>query len=235
MSDAPADLRGSLEDLPLRAVLGLVTDAGRSGVLHVDGPLPAIVVVGPGRMHLATTGPPTTLHRVLVDAGVVSPEQWDHAVAAEDAGGAVAALVDRGVDPDTLRHALRDHTVSSLFELLFPSADPFRFVSGASHPFALADGFDLEECLGEADELVTRWRGIAAVIPSTDTVVARAPRLPAGSGPVTITPEEWELLGTLDGRRDVAEVVAVTGGRALEVSEALHDLVGRGLAEVLER
>jgi len=57
--------------VPSAFVLGLVTDAGRSGVLHVDGPLPAIVVVGPGRMHLATTGPPTTLHRVLVDAGDV--------------------------------------------------------------------------------------------------------------------------------------------------------------------
>lgn len=238
MTDRVAGLEGGLDELALTDVLGLLQRTGRSGVLHLEGEQHGVVVVGDGVLHLATTDAGPGLRRVLVAAGLVDDVGWrtaaDAARPGSPAGAAVAALVDAGVDAGRLRAVLYEHTVSTLFELLLPSRDRFRFVPGEEHAFAVRPGFPVDDCLADARRRLDHWREIAAVIPSTATVLRRRPTLPVGTTEVTLTATEWEVLGLLDGHRDVTTLVHATGQGALALSALLHRLVVDGLAEVVE-
>lgn len=238
MTDRVAGLEGGLDELGLADVLGLLQRTARSGVLHLEGEQHAVVVVGAGVLHLATTDAGPGLRRALVAAGLVDDAGWraaaDAARPGSPAGAAVDALVEGGVDAGRLRAVLYEHTVSTLFELLLPSRDRFRFVPGEEHAFAVEPGFPIDDCLADARRRLERWREIAAVIPSTATVLRRTATLPAGTDQVTVSATEWEVLGLLDGHRDVTTLVHATGRGALALSALLHRLVVDGLAEVVE-
>ncbi|HSL57311.1 MAG TPA: DUF4388 domain-containing protein [Acidimicrobiales bacterium] len=237
MTSPAAGIEGALDDLGLADLLGLLERTGRAGVLHIEGDQHAVVVIGPGTVHLATTDTGPGLRRAVIGAGLADEATWQEAVARTGPGAApgagLDALVERGVDRGRLRAVIYEHSVSTLFELLLPSRDDFRFVPGEQHPFAVEPGYPLAECLDDARRRLERWRDIAATIPSTATVLRRTATLPVGVASVTIAPMEWEVLGLLDGHRDVATLVHVTGMGALALSALLHRLVTDGLAEVL--
>jgi hypothetical protein len=237
MSDRVAGLQGGLDELGLADLLDLLRRTGRTGVLHVEGDQHAVVVVGDATVQLATTDAGPGLRRALVAAGLVDDAGWHDAAGTAGPGAApgagISALVEGGVDPGRLRAVLYEHTVSTLFELLLPSTDRFRFVPGEQHAFAVEPGFLIDDCLADARRRLDQWRQIAAVIPSTAAVLRRTATLPPGTTEVTLSAAEWEVLGLLDGRRDVATLVHVTGRGALALSALLHRLVVDGLAEVV--
>lgn len=231
MSSGTTDLEGRLDEVGFADVLRLVRSSRRSGALHLDdGTEHVVVVLDDDAVHLATSGP-DGLRAAVLGGGLVSSDTWDEVLVASEAGEpgtGVERLVAAGADRDRLRARLYEHTVSTLFELLLPSAARFRFVNGESHPFAWTTGFPFDDVLDDVTHRVEEWRKIAAAIPSTTMVLRRAPRLPASSGPITLSPEEFELLGLLDGRRDVAGLISAMGMSAFRVMTTLHHLMELG-------
>lgn len=235
MSSSASGLAGRLDEVGFADVMRLIRTAQKDGTLHVDHESShVVVVVGPEVVRLAATGT-DGLRNAVLGGGLVDSDGWERVVEATgpDAapGSAVEALVAAGAEPDRLRARLYDHTVSTLFELLLPSSAPFHFNGDESHPFAVDPGFDVDDVLDDVRHRVEEWRTIAAAIPSTSVVLRRAPRLPATSGSITLTPEEFELLGLLDGRRDVAHLVQILGMSAFKVMTTLHRLMTMGAVE----
>lgn len=231
MSSGTTGLEGRLDEVGFADVLRLVRASRQSGALHLDDDAThVVVVVDEDSVHLATTGA-DGLRAAVVGGGLVPSSTWDEVLAASegsDPGTGVDRLVAAGADRDRLRARLYEHTVTTLFELLLPSAARFSFVTGESHPFAWAQGFPFDDVLDDVKHRVEEWRAIAAAIPSTSMVLRRAPRLPASSGPITLSPEEFELLGLLDGRRDVAGLISAMGMSAFRVMTTLHHLMQLG-------
>lgn len=237
MSSSTSGLEGRLDEVPFADVLRLLQTSQQEGTLHLEGEAATVVVVGADEVCLAASGVNLGLRQAVLGAGLVDSATWDRVSASTagdtDAGSAIAMLVEAGADPDRLRSRLYEHTVTTLFEMLLPSAARFYFTRGESHPFALNPGFPFDDVLADVRRRVEEWREIAKAIPTTTMVLRRTPRLPLSSGPITISPEEYELLGLLDGRRDVTQLVQVLGMSAFRVMTLLHHLMELGAAEAL--
>jgi hypothetical protein len=238
MASAASGLEGRLDEVQFADVLRLLHASRQEGTLHLEGELAAtVVVVAPDQVRLATSGVEQGLRQAVLGGGLVDAATWDRVVTETcddtESGTAIDALVDAGSDRDRLRARLYEHTVSTLFELLLPSSARFHFTRGESHPFAAEPGFAFDDVLADVRRRVEEWREIAKSIPSTTMVLRRASRLPLSSGPITLSPEEFELLGLLDGRRDVGQLVQLLGMSAFRVMTLLHRLVQIGAAEAL--
>jgi hypothetical protein len=237
MSSGTSGLEGRLDEVQFADVLRLLRTSRQEGALHLHGDSVTVVVVAPDEIRLASSGIDDVLRQAVLGGGLVDAAAWDRVVAATagdtESGTAIAQLIEAGADPDRLRARLYEHTVSTLFELLLPSDAPFYFTRGESHPFASDPGFPFDDVLADVRRRVEEWREIATSIPSTAVVLRRAARLPLSSGPITLSPEEFELIGLLDGRRDVAQLVQILGMSAFRVMTLLHRLMSIGAVEAI--
>lgn len=230
MSSSTSGLEGRLDEVAFADVLRLIRASRQDGTLHLDAEADhVVVVVGPEVVRLASNGE-NGLRAAVVGGGLVDSATWDGVLERHDEspGSAVEELVAAGADPERLRARLYDHTVNTLFELLLPSTARFTFQAGESHPFSVDPGFPFDDVLDDVRHRVEQWRTIASSIPTTSMVLVRAPRLPLTSGPITLNHEEFELLGLLDGDRDVADLIQVLGMSAFRVMSTLHRLMQAG-------
>ena len=235
MSSGPTGLEGRLDEVQFADILRLLHTSRQEGTLHLEGETATVVVVAPDIVRLASNGIDSGLRQAVLGGGLVDSATWDSVVSRTvddtEGGSAIDALVEAGADRERLRARLYEHTVSTLFELLLPSAARFHFTRGESHPFAADPGFAFDDVLDDVRRRVEEWREIAKAIPATTRVLRRSARLPVSSGPITLSPEEYELLGLLDGRRDVSQLVTLLGMSAFRVMTLLHRLVTIGAAE----
>ncbi len=238
MSSSTSGLEGRLDEVQFADILRLLHTSRQEGTLHLEGGDGIVVVVAPDEVRLAANGVGTGLRQAVLGGGLVNADTWDRVVAdttdATDGGEAIRELEAAGADPQRLRARIYEHTVATLFELLLPSDVRFYFTRGESHPFASDPGFPFDDVLTDVRHRVDEWREIAKAIPSTTMVLRRTPRLPLSSGPITLSPEEFELLALLDGRRDVADLIQILGMSAFRVMTSLHRLMAIGAAESLD-
>lgn len=231
-------MAGTLTDLPLPDLLRTLARSESSGVLQVGGSAAAQVCLAGGDVYLATSSTGPSLRQEVVGAGLVTNSAWEAAeqVASVDGSALADALVKvGGIDAASLRHLVYEHTVTTAFELMVPSTNPFRFVPGRTHPFGSPYRFKVEQVLRDAGRRVDAWRAIAEAIPSTSVVMRVAPTLPIEADSVTVSGTEWQVLAALDGRRTVAEIIRSLGMSAFTVCSALHRLLTAGAIEIDEQ
>lgn len=224
---------GSLGERPLAEVLRELSQARETGILHLSGSYSSIVCLRDGGVYLAhaETGP--SLRQVFVTTGVVSEAQWDRSIEASREGGHLidALLGVGGASPEPVRRALHEHTVSTLFELLVPNANHYRFGPGEVHQIGTRYAFSVDEVLDAAGARLAELREIARLIPSTDLVTRVAPRLPEGTTELTVSAVEWQILAAVDGRSTVADITGTVGHSAHTVFRALYHLMQVGAVE----
>lgn len=230
MVGAVAALAGSLDDFPAPPLLRLVARARHSGTLHVaTANQPVAICFEDGVVTYAGPADVASARAALLATGLVGAEVFDELVADGRPAGAPAPAT--GASQAGLDEALHDLAVSTVFELLLPSAASFRFEAGRGHRLAGLSRFDAERLVGHAAARLEAWRLIADVIPSTSVVLRLADLLPVGTEQVSFDREEWPVLAAVDGRRDVAAIISHTGLSAFGVCGALRRLVILGVAE----
>jgi hypothetical protein len=221
---------GHLGDVPLSTLLRTLAKSAGGGILHLQGSYASIVCFHEGDIYLAHSESGPSLLQVVTGAGVVSREGWEKAATQLRDGGTLAdALLSvGGAEPDVLRAALEQHTVSTLFELLVPSTATFRFAEGETHQLGPRFVFPVEAVLAAAGERLQEFKQIAKAIPSTSVVMAVSPSLPVGVTGISLTAVEWQVLAAVDGKRTIAEITASVGQSAFSVFSALHRLLTAG-------
>jgi len=228
---------GSLADIALGDVLTSLAQSGGAGIVHLTGSYSSIVCLRDGGIYLAhaETGP--SLRQVFVSSGVVDEAQWDRSVEQTREGGTlIEALLGVGAaSPERLRAALYEHTVSTLFELLVPNRNRFRFGAGEVHQLGAHYLFPVDEVLRAAGARLREFAEIAKAIPSTDVVVRVVPRLPTDTPQVTVSAIEWQVLAAVDGQRTIADIIGHIGHSAFTVYRTLHRLLRAGAIETVTR
>jgi uncharacterized protein DUF4388 len=227
-------LEGSLDAFSLPDIFQLLSFTKKSGGLHLRrATTRGSVYFRDGAVTGASSddGRQALARRVVGSAGV-GENELTAAVerAATEGVGVSRALLDAGaVDPDFLRSLVAEQIVDAVFDLLRWSEGDFSFTVDEPGPDDVGISLGIEPVVNDARSRLEAWDHACRVVPSPETVLA----LPVGvrDDPV-LTRGEWALLALVDGRRTVAELVALAGRGDYAVVSQLAALIERGLLKV---
>lgn len=222
---------GTLDAFALPELLHLLDHTRKSGVLHVRGATRrGFCRFAEGRLVAAGAGAP--LVRRLVGAGAVGDEELAAAVelCAGDPSGVVLALRDLGSpDPAVLARLAWEHTVDAVFDLSRERDGEFALTAPVAEQLEVELSIEVEDVVAELARRAGDLDGLRRHVPSLDVVVGLAP---PPEGETVVRRDEWAMLALLDGRRTVADIVALTGRGEYAVTCALAGLVERALVVV---
>ncbi|MCW2605588.1 MAG: hypothetical protein JWO60_281 [Frankiales bacterium] len=229
-------LEGTLDAFSLPDIFQLLSATKKTGTLHVRRE-PA----RHGAIHLregAITGARAQvdrqeLGRRLVGAGLVDDATLAKAVervSHKEGAGLGRMLADTApLDAETVRTLASEQAVDAVFDLLRWAEGEFAFVADEKDPDDLGATLSVEQVVTEARRRLEAWPGLAAVVPSPDSVVVVSA---APAAEPAVAAAEWWLMALVDGRRTVGELVALSGKGEYAVVSCLAGLVQRGLLEV---
>jgi hypothetical protein len=84
--------------------------------------------------------------------------------------------------------------------------------------------------LMEAARRLDEWKVLSKKIPGVDHVPSLRER--ESLEPVTLSPQEWNLAGKVDGHRSIEEIARVNGTSPFEVAKTLYGLIAADLVEL---
>lgn len=87
--------------------------------------------------------------------------------------------------------------------------------------------------LMEAARRLDEWKVLSRKIPGVDYVPSLKQR--DSPEPVTMAPQEWNLVGKIDGRQSVEEIAQATKVSPFDVAKTLYGLIAADLVELLPR
>jgi hypothetical protein len=224
-------LEGSLDAFSLPDIFQLLSFTKKSGGLHLRrGNIHGSVYFRDGSVTGASSdGGRQGLARRLVGSGAVGDTELTAAVerAASEGTGVGRALLDAGaVDAELLRNLVAEQAVDAVFDLLRWSEGDFSFTIDEPGPDDVGFSLGVEPIVNDARSRLETWEHACRVIPSPETVLA----LPvAVREDPQVSRDEWALLALVDGRRTVAELVALAGRGDYLVVSQLAALMERGL------
>ncbi|MCU1677161.1 MAG: hypothetical protein JWM93_1919 [Frankiales bacterium] len=226
-------LEGSLDAFSLPDIFQLLSFTKKTGALHLRrAEVHGVVYFAAGSVTGAVSDDAhQALGRRLIGSGRVEGAAVSAAVDRVVNGGGglglVRALSEAGsVEENVLREVLAEQIVDSVFDLLrWPDGD-FAFAVDDANPDDIGLALPVDELVAEARRRIDYWAQISQVVPSRDAVLALAP---APANDPAVSRDEWRLLGLVDGRRSVNDLVAVTGKGEYALVAALAALVERGL------
>jgi hypothetical protein len=224
-------LEGSIDAFSLPDIFSLLSMTKKTGGLHLrrDGAHGVVWFTTGALTGGASDISRQVLARRFVGAGLVDDEALQQAIIAANAEetGVGRALQQAGVVDEGVLHDLAsEHIVDTVFDLLrWPDGD-FAFVVDEPNPDDVGASRQADDVVTEARRRLDVWTGVAATVPSPQTVLSLAAN---PDGEPQLTRDEWTLLALVDGRRTVGEIVALCGRGDFAVVSALSDLVGRGL------
>ena len=228
-------LEGTLDAFSLPDIFQLLSFTKKTGTLHLR------LDSAHGAIHLRdglVTGARADvgrqeLGRRLLGAGLVDDEVLAAAAQelATDASLSLAQLLaaKAHLSADTVRDLAAEQAHDAVFSLLRWPAGEFAFVMDELDTDDLGAALAVPEVVAEGERRLAVWAGLVEQVPASDTVLSVNP---APDGEPTADRAEWALLSLVDGRRTVADLVAVSGRGEYAVVSALAGMVGRSLLVV---
>lgn len=233
-------LMGDLSEFPLAEVLGLLATRNNSGVLDVDDDrISGRIELIEGRVRAATTDRGRAgLARRLLGTGAIGFRTLSALVDGDEpalADVALASLLVEGghVGPGLVAAALREHTIDAIVRLNAMRAGEFRFERveldpNAPAPVAMAVA-DL--LAGAQDRDIDREAHLDTLGGADAVLLVAVP----DTEEVRCSPEAWQVLTLLDGRRSVEDVVRLRGCGPDDTYRRLAELRAVGLVEPLAK
>jgi hypothetical protein len=227
------NLEGSLESFGLPDVLALLASTKKTGALHLSrtGGAAGLIRLREGAVSAASARHSRrALASRLVAAGLLSDDALATLVerlAASPDRGLVAVVLDDGmVSYNDLVTVASEAAVDAVGDLLSWPSGSFSFDPDEPDPEPLDLRLQVAELVAEGQRRQESLRRLGDRAPD-DTSVLSMTFDPAGQ--TTVSDLEWRLLALVDGRRQLAEVVALAGGVEHEVRTLIADLLGRQL------
>jgi hypothetical protein len=232
-----------LRELGVPDVFQLMELGKKTGVLRVTSAKTkdeGIVLFESGRViHAGIRGRASSAEERLHAAGRISDLDLEYArrLAAQDAKGAtvIDILIDAGtISPRLVEQETRAHVESVVFELMSWREGFASFEEKSIADFAVDERVELraESLLMEGARRADEWARIADKVPDLSAVPQIVEKAAEDDTRVDLAPEDWQVLGLIDGTRDVRAIASMLMSTAFDVAKALHRLVTSGLVEI---
>jgi hypothetical protein len=230
-------MRGDLSETSVADLSRRWADGTATGALELEGP------DGTGRIFFrrgavtwaVSPAPRARLGDRLVNGGLLTDEQLAQALAtqreADEPPKLGAILVDDGlVTRDVIRVFVQEQILDAVFDLMHWRDGAYVF-----HPDEVADeelpvDLTVDQLLVEVSRRQSEWQQIQSVIPHLGMV----PDVVAGASSATasLEPDEFAVLATVDGRRDVRELADDLGYSRFEAARIIYGLALLGIVDL---
>ena len=227
-------LKGTLDDFSLPEIFRLTSHVKKTGRLEVERRN------GSGRVYFRdgdvyyaeSTKSKEQLGRKLMRSGRVTEEQLRSAVDENEATGRRVGeiLVERGAaELEQIEWAVRSQIEDAVFDLLRWDLGAFVWEPDVEIEVEVPLTVTVDNLIIEASRRLDEISQIRRQIDSPEVVLAMAPRPPEGAHQINITPEEWQVLVLVDGRRSVSDIASFIGTDAFQTTRMLFGLMNAGL------
>ena len=236
-------IEGPLRELGIHDVFQLLDLSRKTGALRVTSDLrddEGVVLFDGGRViHASVRSHPTSIERILRQAGKVNDADLAVAFALEERAGEGLGdrLVRAGVITQReLERQLRQAIESVVFELLSWQEGFFSFEERpvADVPLDARIRISTESLLMEGARRIDEWSRIADKVPSLSVVPMLAAVEDDRASVLDLLPHEWEVLMMIDTSRDLRAIAAALGRSEFEVAKIAYGLVSTGVVELYQ-
>lgn len=226
---------GTLDSLGIIEVLQLVCMTRKTGLLSVAHPIgeARYLYFEEGDVTAATsTAAKDRLGYLLVKMGLLSEEAVELARQDEMRTGVKqgASLVDQGLLTEAqLDQALARQVSQIFYGLMAWHEGIFEFLDeDRPGPDVFRVRRSVTSLLMEGTRQLDEWGIIQNAFPSFDVVLSMAPQR-ENSGPISLNPDEWQILTLIDGRRTIRDVCALSSFSNFDACKKLLNLHHAGL------
>lgn len=230
MSDP--DLSGSLATFPLPDILLLLNNNRKTGELRCAlGAASKSVEWENGQIVFARSSlPEDRLGAYLIGRGTITPAQLEEA--SRGLGGQErlgAALIRLGAfAPADLWAAVRGQVVEIVYSLFRWTEGRFVFRVGTPPKEKIALEGTVMSVIMEGTRRLDEWSRFKQRIPNEGSILAPVRTLEEVARSVQLSDFEKTVMGLVDGRRTVREIVALAGRDEFSSWQALHALLSAG-------
>ncbi len=223
-------LRGSLESFTLQDILQLLTFSSKSGALRIAGPgEDAVVWCDAGAVTYGAVTPDEAT-QALVRAGLVDADVLAEALGTSEPWG--EELIARGaIERERLTSFVEERVADTLYRVLLWESGEFEFVPDGQPEVGRIAALSVEPLFATALGRVAEWQALRAIVPLDGSVARLVRHLPVDVSEVAITSGLWQVIAAIDGAHAPQEIAASIGRGEFETSQALRELVERGLVE----
>ena len=235
-------LQGTLADVGVREVLGLLATSGRSGVLVVNPANPLRLLMADGAIVHGGSTSTMALGRFALANGLVTAEQL------EERFGLVRSRLgerqQRALDDVTVIEtllgdvplpqlvvAVRAQAAATVFEMMMLADGEWLFTEAPTHPLAEHFAFPTATIIAAADEQVQAWPELRERVGTDATHLRRVRRLAAHQSPVVLDAIDWAALSEIDERSTVGQIAHRLGLGRPDAYAVVAGLMDRGVAE----
>ena len=235
-------IEGPLRELCIHDVFQLLDLSRKTGALRVTSELrddEGFVLFEGGKViHASVKSNPTSIERILRQAGKLSDADMAAALAIEAPGGLGLGdrLVRAGVvSQKEMERQLHQAIESVVFELMSWREGFFSFEERSVNevPIDAKIRISTESLLMEGARRIDEWSRMADKIPDARVT----PRLaPLDDGPesfIDLLPREWEVLSVIDGERNLHEIGKRLVLPEFEVAKIIYGMLSTGLIEIM--
>lgn len=234
-------IEGPLRELGIHDVFSLLDLSRKTGTLSVSSELrddEGVVFFDGGRVvHASVRSNPTTLGESLMRSGKIG--QADLATARSRQGDGEKRLGDLLVETGAitsreLERQVRLQIEAVVFELMSWREGFFRFEERniRDAPAEASIRISTDSLLMEGARRIDEWSQIADKVPHLGVVPVLAPVNEDHPTLLDLLPNEWSVLGAIDGERDLRGLASVLGRSEFDVAKIVYGLVTTGVVEL---
>ena len=230
-------ISGNLKTMELAELLQWVAQSGKTGTLLIgDGRSQKKIYFEAGRIvATGSTDESEQLGTYLVRRGFLTDEKLTEAISYQETSGMLLGKIlvaNRFLDEEQLQQILLTKAQEMIFSLFgWPEGD-FRFAEDEKlDGEGVSMRLEVAAVVLQGMERIDDWRRIRELIPSPDYV----PVLVSGDlGGLELKDGDADVVGLIDDRRSVGEIVDGSAVGDFRVCKLLLDLASHGLLKLVE-
>ena len=230
-------IEGPLRELGIHDVFQLLDLSRKTGALRVTSELRNdegnVLFDGGKVIHASIRSNPTSIERILRQAGKIGDADMEAAAAIPDDGHGLGdrLVMARVVTQRELERQLRMAIENVVFELMSWREGFFSFEERvvSNVPVDARIRISTESLLMEGARRIDEWSRIADKVPSLSVVPTLAPVEADRASVLDLLPHEWEVLMMIDGERDLRRIAGALGSSEFDIAKIAYGLLTTGV------
>ncbi|MEP6730720.1 MAG: DUF4388 domain-containing protein [bacterium] len=230
-------IEGPLRELGIHDVFQLLDLSRKTGALRVTSELRNdegnVLFDGGKVIHASIRSNPTSIERILRQAGKIGDADMTAALAIPDDGLGLGdrLVMARVITQRELERQFRMAIENVVFELMSWREGFFSFEEKPVSTVTLDARIRIstESLLMEGARRIDEWSRIADKVPSLGVVPTLAPVEDDRASVLDLLPHEWEVLMMIDGERDLRAIAGSLGSNEFEIAKIAYGLLSTGV------